>query len=170
MSDGHIASKEQLMAAIEHGWVQLTTALDRLTPADFTMHHDEQGWTVRDHVVHLAAWERSVLYLLTSRPRHEGLGIDATLYLTGGEDAINAAITAANRARPVAAALAELRGVHARLWDVLTPLDDGALQHRYRTYLPDEPGEGDGPVVLDVIYSNTAHHYAEHLPWIEALI
>lgn len=169
MSDEHIANKEQLMAAIDRDWTQLTAALDRLTPVDFTAHHDDHGWTVKDHLVHLAAWERSVLYLLTSRPRHEGLGIDATLYLTGGEEAINAAIKAANRERTVAAALAELRGVHARLWDVLAPLGDDALQHRYRYYLPDEPGEGDGPVVLDVIYSNTAHHYAEHLPWIEAL-
>lgn len=164
-----VTNKRKLMAAIDRDWALLTGALGQLAPADFTAHLDDQGWTVKDHVVHLAAWERSVLFLLTGRPRHAGLGIDAELYLSGGEDAINAAITAANKQISTDAALAELRVVHTELLAVLAPLDDADLQRRYRNYLPDEPGEGDGPPVLSVVYGNTAHHYAEHLPWIEAL-
>jgi len=170
MSEEAISNKQQLLAAIDQHWATLTTALDRLTPADFTAHQDDHGWTVKDHIVHLAAWERSVVYLLTGRPRHAGLGIAEAMYLSGGEDAINAAITTANQPIGTAAALAELCAVHAELLAVLAPLSDADLQRRYRHYLPDEPGEGDGPPVLGVIYSNSGNHYVEHLPWIAALV
>jgi hypothetical protein len=51
----------------------------------------------------------------------------------------------------------------------LQPLTDVDLQQPYRHYLPAEPGEGDGPPAFNVIYGNSAHHFAEHLAWIEAL-
>ena len=113
MSEATITNKQALLTAIDQHWAALTTALDRLTPANFTAHQDDHGWTVKDHIVHLVAWERSVVYLLTGRPRHTGLGVDEALYLSGGEDAINAAITAANQQIGTAVALAELRAVHA---------------------------------------------------------
>lgn len=170
MSAATIATKQELLAAIDRNWVQLTAALARLTPADFTAHHDDHGWTVKDHIAHLAAWERSAIYLLRGQPRHVGLGVSESLYLTGGEEAINAAITAANQQVSADAALAALRAVHAELLAVLAQLDNAALQQPYRAYLPAEPGDGDGPPVLGVIYSNSANHYVEHLPWIEALV
>ncbi len=123
MSDDAITSKQELLAAIDRNWVQLTAALARLTPADFTAHHDDHGWTVKDHIVHLAAWERSVVYLLTGRPRHVGLGVSESALPVrrrgcdqrrhhGGQPAD----------RRTAAALAELRAVHAELLAVLAPL------------------------------------------------
>ncbi|MBE2240205.1 MAG: ClbS/DfsB family four-helix bundle protein [Caldilineaceae bacterium] len=170
MSDEEVKSKHELMAAIDRDWTALMAALDRLQPTDFTAHQDTHGWTVKDHLIHLTAWERSVLFLLTGRPRHAGLGVAEELYLSGDEDAINAAITAANQLTTAAAALADLRAVHNDMLARLATLDDASLQRRYRSYLPDEPGNGDGPPVLNVVYGNTAHHYADHLPWIEALV
>jgi hypothetical protein len=52
----------------------------------------------------------------------------------------------------------------------IQPLSDEDLQESYRHYLPDEPGEGDGPSAMTVIYGNTAHHYREHQAWIEAML
>ncbi|MCB0189193.1 MAG: hypothetical protein KDE31_33215, partial [Caldilineaceae bacterium] len=52
----------------------------------------------------------------------------------------------------------------------LAPLTDEDLQKPYRHYLPDEPGEGDGPPAMNVVYGNSAHHFREHLAWIEALV
>ncbi len=51
----------------------------------------------------------------------------------------------------------------------IEPLTDADLQRRYRYYLPDEPGDDDGPPAINVIYGNSAGHFAEHLAWIEAL-
>ena len=52
----------------------------------------EQGWTVKDHLTHMAAWERSTAFLLRRQPRHEGLGVPEEVYLHAGVHKINAAI------------------------------------------------------------------------------
>jgi hypothetical protein len=90
--------------------------------------------------------------------------------LKGEDDDINAVIHAQHQELPLTTALAQFRQVHEQLLHALEPLTDADLQLRYRHYLPDEPGEGDGPVVLNMIYGNTADHFAEHLAWIESLV
>ena len=37
----------------------------------------------------------------------------------------------------------------------------------YAHFLPDEPGEGEGPPIIDKIYGNTTYHYREHLEWMQ---
>jgi hypothetical protein len=54
----------------------------------------------------------------------------------------------------------------AELPDLLQPLIDADLHKPYAHYLPDEPGDGDTPVI-NYLYGNTAHHFREHLGWIE---
>lgn len=169
MTDKPITTKAELLAAIEHNWTALQAAFDKLSPTTMTTIQDEQGWTVKDHLVHLYYWERSALYFLQGKPRHRGLEVEEALYLHGGEDAINAAIFQNQRQLPLIDALAQLRAVHQELLTALQPLTDDDLQKRYRHYLPDEPGEGDGPPAMNVVYGNSAHHFAEHLAWIAAL-
>ena len=124
----------------------------------------------KDHVVHMAVWERSVVFLLQGKPRHEGLGVDKGVYEQGDEDRINAVVQQHHNNLSWNDALAQLRDVHGQLMVLLDPLGDHDLQQRYCHYLPDEPGEGDGPPVIDVIYGNTAGHWAEHQAWITALV
>jgi hypothetical protein len=162
--------KTRLVADIGHVWSALEAGLGRLTEAELLARHDAAGWTVKDHVVHLARWERSVVALLHGRPRHEGLGIAASVYLAGPLDAINAAIQAQARDLSAAEAMAELRRTHRELLALLAPLSADDLRRPYRAWLPDEPGDGDGPPAIDVIRANTAGHFAEHLGWIEALV
>src|SRR5512145_989206 len=88
----NMPNKAQLLAEIQKTWDELNAELERLTEEQMTAKHDAQGWTVKDHLVHLARWERSVVYLLLGKPRHAGLGIDEALYLKHSYDEINAAI------------------------------------------------------------------------------
>ncbi|RIK37764.1 MAG: hypothetical protein DCC55_23235 [Chloroflexi bacterium] len=164
-----ITTKAELLTAIEENWAALTATLDRLSEAQLTSIHDAQGWTIKDHLIHMSYWERSVVFFLQGQPRHEGLDVDEALYLTGDEDAVNEAIFHKHKATPLATARVHLEDMTQQLVSLLEPLSDEDLQKPYRAYLPDEPGEGDGPPAINVIYSNSAHHFAEHLAWIEAL-
>src|SRR3712207_668417 len=105
----HRYTKTDLMREIDTAWSTLTATLDRLTEAQMTEVRDAAGWAVTDHLVHIAAWERSVVVFLQGRPRHEGLGIDAQLYKRGDEDAMNAAIQRQRQPVSRAEAVAELR-------------------------------------------------------------
>jgi hypothetical protein len=170
MTEQHVTTKAELLTEIDDNWKALRAALDGLTESQLTTIKDAQGWTVKDHLSHLAAWERSAVFFLEGKPRHEGLGVDEATYLTGNEDTINAVIQARQAARSLAEVLAHLQDVHQDLLRLLEPITDTDLQQRYRHYLPDEPGEGDGPLAIDVVYGNSAHHFAGHRRWIEALL
>ncbi len=169
MTHHRITTKTELLSAIDTGWASLTDALARLNDAQLTGPTDAAGWNGKDHIVHLAAWERSMLYLLAGKPRHAGLGVHETLYLSGDFDAINAAIQTQHRDISLADALAELRRVHEKLRTSLDGLTDADLRKSYSYYLPDEPGADDGSRLIDRLVGNTSAHFTEHMPWILAL-
>jgi len=169
MTEQRVTTKAELLVDIEHAWTTLNATLDRLTETQMTIPHDAEGWTVKDHLIHLTFWERSVVVFLQGQPRHQGLGVEEALYLKGNDDEINAAIHQQHKDLPLSETLAQFRSTHQKLLKLLEPLTDVDLQKPYRHYLPEEPGEGDGPPALKVIYANSAHHFAEHLPWITAL-
>lgn len=60
-------TKAELATEIEAAWTRLNGALDRLNQAQMTDIRDAQGWAVKDHLVHMAAWERSVAVYLSSQ-------------------------------------------------------------------------------------------------------
>jgi len=170
MTEHRVTTKAELLADIQRSWDALNVTLERLTESQMTLLQDEQGWTVKDHLIHLMRWERSVVFFLQNQPRHAGLGVDEALYLNGSVDEINAVIFQQCKDLPLQDALAQFRDVHQQLLKLLQPLTDVDLQKPYRHYLPDEPGDDEGPPALNVIYGNSAHHFAEHQSWIEALV
>ncbi len=160
--------KTELLTRIDTGWAAFAALLDRLGPAQWTT-RDSQGWSTAEHVAHLARWEMSAACLLTGQPRHVGLGIDDSLYLQGPTDAINAEVYRQVSGISAGDARAALADAHRALLAALAPLSSEDLQRRYRSYLPDEPGEGDGPLALEVVLLDWAEHYREHTPWVLAL-
>lgn len=163
-------NKALLMSEIESSWPQLNDAIEQLTEAQMTELKDAEGWSVKDHLTHIAAWERSMVYLFQGRPRHEGLGVDEPLYLNGNDDEINAVVQRRCAHLTPAEALAEMRGVHDQLMRLIEPMSDEDLQKPYSHYLPDEPGEDDGTPILARVYGNSAGHFKEHLGWIQSLV
>jgi hypothetical protein len=168
MTKRPVNTKAELLATIESTWASLDAALGRLTDRQKTTLKDAQGWTVKDHLIHMAAWERSVVFFLQGQPRHAGLGVDEALYENGSADDVNAAIFQQHKEMPLAEAVVQFRDVHQQLIQLLEPLTDADLHKPYRAYLPDEPG--DDRTAMDVIYSNTTGHFEEHLDWIATLV
>ena len=163
-------SKAELVREIDAAWTTLTAVVERLTPAQMTELRDPQGWTATDHLMHLAAWERSVVVFLQGRPRHEGLGVDAELYRAGDEDAINAAMQGQGAAVTPGEALASLCEAHSQLLGLLAPLRDEDLYTANSEYYREDPGERDERPIIGLIYGNTAHRFREHQTWIEQLV
>ncbi len=163
-------TKAELVSEIEAAWTKLNATLDHLTHAQMTEARDAEGWTVKDHLAHIAAWERSVVVFLQGKPRHVGLGVDEQLYLAGYEDAINAAIQERRKHVSLPEVLADLRAVHGQLLSLIEPLSDDELYKANSDWQPDGPGERDERPIIGMIYGNTANHFREHQQWIESLI
>ncbi len=163
-------SKAELMSEIDGTWNKLNEALDRLTEVQMTEIRDAQGWTVKDHLLHIAAWERSVAVFLQGKPRHEGLGVDEQIYATGDDDTINAVIQEQQKDGSPAEALTEFRKVHGQLLRLIEPLGDDDLYRANSDFQPEGSGERDERPIIGMIYGNTANHYREHQEWIESLV
>jgi hypothetical protein len=170
MSEQREYTKTELLAAIERNWIALNAALGRLSEPQLTTIHDAQGWTVKDHIIHMTRWENSVVSFLRGLPRHVGLGVEEALYRDGPYDDINAVIHQQTRGLPLSEAMAQFQATHQQLLALLEPLTDADLHKPYGAYLRTAPDDSQGPPAIDLIYGNTADHFAEHLEWIEALV
>lgn len=162
----------ELRQRIDESWSSLEQTLSGLTDEQLTTVKDQAGWTVKDHLVHLTAWESSITNLILGQPRHEALGVDQAIYLEGPIDTINAIIQDREQDRPLPEILDELHHGHQQLLGALATLDDDDLRRPPAHFLPDDPGvdAGDTRPVLEGIAGNSYEHYDEHHAWIREMM
>ena len=171
MSNTHTPprTKDELERRLAASWSRLERRLDGIDALRLTGPTDLAGWTPKDHLAHLAAWERSMVYLLQGKPRHEGLGVEEALYLDGDDDAINAVIHSASKDLPLVDVQPVLRSTHQELRVLVASLSDKDLQRTYAHFLPGEPGRDDGRPIIERISANSDAHFTEHLGYMEVI-
>lgn len=155
------------VARIETSWTGLVSLVDDLGPAGLTL-TGADGWAVKDHLAHIAAWEHSLLALVEKRDRVEAMGLQEP---AGDTDAINRSLWELHRNQTPDEAVAYFHDTHARLMRALGKLSDADLQLPYNHYQPHAPRDAaDNRPVGDWVAGNTYEHYAEHTGWLNQLI
>ena len=150
----HETSREtevSVVDQVDRAWEALQKTVASLSEHELTEVRDHAGWTVKDHLIHIAAWEQAFLAGLDGRPRHEALGIDPADDRGDDFDAINAAIFARHRDRSLGDVQAAVEASHREVRARLT----GPAARR--------PAPGD-------VAGNTWEHYREHHGWIRELV
>ena len=153
------------MSRIEAGWKQLGELVKQVADAADLNRAGADGWTVKDHLAHIAAWEHSLLALIQGRDRESAMGLTE---VPEGIDNVNEAIRKLHETDTTREALAYFRDTHAHLIGALGELSDADLQRPYSHYQSNDPDEMR-PVV-GWVAGNTYEHYAEHTAWINQLI
>ena len=166
MSDFHVTTTE-LVSRMQKGWDDFQAYLKTLTLEQMTQPTDAAGWTVKDHIIHLATWEDGVYALLEKQPRHAQMGLDKALWEGHEIDAINADIQQRNKDKPLAEVLQIFENVHKRLVEKIQSMSSKDLLRPYSYYQADSTAEKP---VFGWIVGNTYEHYAEHKPWIAAIV
>ena len=161
-------TKAELLVHIDRAWSALQDAIAGADDPQLVATGPD-GWSVKDHLAHLAAWQQSLLALLEGRPRHAAMGIDTPTWETGDEAAINAALYEHHRDRPLPDVLEFSRRSHEQVLAALAPLTDLDLLRPYSHYQPDDPPFNPDPVV-GWIAGNTYEHVEEHLAVIHRLL
>lgn len=164
---GKVLTKTELLSGIERNWKALTDWLAELTEEQLTQVRDPQGWSVKDHLIHISRWERWAVFYLQGKPCHLGVGVDESLYRSGPFDAINAVIFQQTQSVTSAEALDQLRQTHQQLLESLTAYSDIDLQNPYCE--AGETVDENVPPAANVLAEGTVHHYAAHLEWMKAL-
>lgn len=150
---------------IEIGWSELAEVVNQVQDAGGLTKVGADGWTVKDHLAHVGAWERSLLALLEGEDRAAAMGVFET---PEGTDAINEKIRKLHLMDSPEEALAYFRDSHTQMVAALGKLSDLDLQKPYSHFQPSDPDE-KRPVAAWVA-GNTYEHYAEHVAWINQLI
>lgn len=162
-------TKTELMDWINRSWAALETTIESLDATQMTRSAGPDRWSIKDHLAHLTAWERSLLAILNGQDRAAALGLDRATYEAQDFDGKNAVIQRATREQRLVFVLAAMQKSHQAVLEALAPLSDADLRRPYSSFQPTEQPPDDRPVVGWII-GNTAGHYEEHLAWIQELI
>jgi hypothetical protein len=125
-------------------------------------------WSVKDHLAHIAAWERYLLAVLERRSPSTAIGIDLATVRSTADDPLNELIRESTKEQPLSQVLADLRQTHARLLAVIAALPEDDLERLAADYQPDELADD-----TDSIAAWIAHicdeHLRDHVVWIQGL-
>jgi hypothetical protein len=162
---------EELLARIADGWALLNRRIAPLSSARLTPPGPEGGWSVKDHLAHLAVWEGMLIALLEGKPIHSAFGLSRAEYgALESTDALNAIIAEQNKGLSLDEVMERSEETHAQLVAKIGALADEDLSKPITYFQPDDPDGPDERPVLVKIIGDTYGHYAEHLPWIEAIL
>ncbi len=167
IAEKHPVTVANLLEAMQNGWNDFNRFLDTLTNHDVTDPADDVGWTVKDHVAHILAWENAMNALLQKLPLRVTLGVDRETWDRGDIDRINAEIWQHNQDLTWAVVRRKFEQIHQELVGRVRQLNDADLQRPYADFAPESTDQNP---VLDSLVGNTIGHYAEHLPWIKAIV
>lgn len=150
----------------------LESVINAQSEQDLTELRDAGGWSVKDHLYHLAVWERGIRYLLQGRPRYEGMELTEQQFEELDADGMNAVIFEKNRDRSLDDVLQVFHDEHRAMVEYLQSdqitWDD--LQKPYADYAAHSQEEDDRHPVLFWVFGNTAGHFDMHQEWIEEIL
>jgi hypothetical protein len=158
------ADKQELLERIQREWNPLFQMVQKLSPEQATR-PGGSGWSVKDNLAHLAAWEQLMLHsYLGGQPPHELLEMDEAEFARLDEDGINEVFHKRNKDFPPEEVLRGLEQSHSQVIDTLErlPFED-LLRVRYL----DDPEKRP---VLDWVTGNTYEHYREHRRYVEEIL
>ncbi len=167
MSDVEV-TRAELIRRIEEGRRHLDQMLSTLTDEQLTTPGGPDGWSVKDHLAHLAAWETGQAAMLRRENRWVAMGYGETE--PTDTDEINAVIYKLNKNRSLPEVRAALDDAHQQLIRAINNLSEADLFKTYSYYQPQEPGEDDGQPIWPRIVGNSFGHYEEHEPWIKEVL
>jgi hypothetical protein len=161
----------ELLDRIADGWAVLHQRIAPLSSAQLTASGPDGGWSVKDHLAHLATWEGMLVALLEGKPIHTAFGLSRAEYdALESTDALNAIIAEQNKDLSLDEVMEQSEKTHAQLVAKIGALADEDLLKPITHFHPDDPDGPDERPVLVKIIGDTYGHYAEHLPWIEAIL
>jgi hypothetical protein len=156
-------TREELLERINTSRAALEKAISILGPEEL----DEVlsgGWSIKDHLTHLAAWELGVAELLRRRSRFAAMGIEEILERDPSEDEMNAVLFQRNAGMTVTEAMQFFHDAHQQMLAALDEMRSEDLFLPYANFVSDAEGGDPQPTdpVIHWIIGNTYEHFDLH--------
>jgi hypothetical protein len=161
-------TKTELLRRNRRAFEELEDLLRPLDDARLTA-PGKDGWAIKDHLAHLAAWQMGITSLLQHGDRFRAMGLEHSMIKGKSEDEINQMIYERSANLSAAEAWDRLRSAYREMEAVLESLDNEDLFTPYTNFLP-EGKQGSTDPILNWIVGNAGGHYEEHIGWIRAML
>ncbi len=156
--------QEDLLGRIQNEWSLLMNTVENISPEQMSR-PGEGGWTIKDNMAHLSAWEQFMLdHYLQGQPTYEAMQIDEATLKGLDENGINDILFRRYQDRPAAEVMSDLKHTHER---VMAELNLTPFSKLMSPVSEEDPQKR--PLILWVI-GNTYDHYQEHRKTIEKLV
>ena len=156
-----LMGKAALLARIQAAYVSVHRILEDGEDQALLEAIGSGGWTLKDSLVHLAAWEMILLEFHLGGESFEAVtGYEGAVYRVTSYDDINAHLQARFRDMAPADVRHFVKDTHARLVAALEAFPEDQL-HQPHPGL--SVGEASGLNWIDYIAANTYEHVEEHL-------
>jgi uncharacterized protein (TIGR03083 family) len=161
-----LRTRQDLIADSREAATALARYVDLLPDEVWLEPTDAAGWTIRDHVAHVAWWDISdVARMRDGTAQRETLGVSEATW-SKGIDAINEVI----RAKTMDASPDEVRALWRDSQDALFALLESYPEKQYQAPAREVGFEDEGEVrLIDVLADFLGSHYREHLGYITAI-
>jgi len=127
----------------------------------------KDGWSIKDHLYHLATWDSYLIALLERQPRLPAVGIDADP--RGEFDQVNAIFFERGKDLPLNHVLGLFRGNRGRIIEALQKRSDADLARPVADFQPNDLAPLEGRL-RDWILPLTADHDRVHHRWMRELL
>ncbi len=162
-------NKSELVKRIHRSRSTLEETIHPLSEAQLTRPGPDGGWSIKDHLAHLAIWELGVAELLRGHPRFQAMGVEQIVSQGKGFDEINDVIYKLHSGLPLSKVMDKFQSAHRQLLEALDLLEDEDLFKPYASFVPDGSETRLEPVIRWII-GNTYDHFDEHRGYIRVLI
>lgn len=149
-------TKHQMLELINDEWVALEAILEQIDREKFDQIGVEGGWTVKDILAHITAWEKLMIQWLQESLRGETPQRPAPGESWDDLDEFNEQLHLDNKGKTLDQVLKESAEVHARAVQIVTGMHEGDLTD------PDRFEWRKGDPIWHLVAGNTWMHYAEH--------
>lgn len=158
-------SRDDMLKAITRSWDELHTFIGSLSEEQLTQPTDPAGWTVKDHIIHLAMWKEGSIAMLHGNSKREAMDIPGDVW-SQGDDPINAVLQERYQDMPLKQVLANFQEIHDRMLKKLSLMSEEDLQLPYKHYFPETTYEQP---IIQWVRMDTIEHYREHIPWMATI-
>jgi hypothetical protein len=150
---------DELLGRIDREWTRLNDLIRRMTPAQLET-PISGGWSPKDHLAHVTAWERYLIgTVIGGRPAAVSFGLDPAVFTEDLDiDAENDLLVAASASKSLAQVFDEFHAVHAEARAAVASINFADWVSRTRPW--------DDRPLLDWIAGNSYDHYLEHWQWL----
>jgi hypothetical protein len=156
-----LMGKDALLRRIQGAFEAVVQTLDQLDDLALMEAVGSGGWTVKDSLAHIAAWERILLeFHLTGTPFDVVTGLRGAEYRVTSYEKINTHLNARYKDLSPAEVRQLVLGTHDELMAVLEEFPEDDL---YQPHPKLSVGEAAGLNWIDYIAANTFEHFEEHL-------